>query len=76
LSRLRFVRELRQKLIYKNDNRSILVGEKLDLEDPNLNKVVTLINNLINGPSPLNITTAILPHPAIATWPIIRYIFS
>ena len=51
---------------------SILVGEKLDLEDPNLTKVVTLINNLINGPSPMNVTTAIMPHPIMATWPLIR----
>ena len=51
---------------------AILVGEKLDLEDPNLVKVVTLVNNLINGPSPMNVTTAIMPHPIMATWPGIR----
>ena len=51
---------------------SILVGEKLNLEDPNLTKVVTLVNNLINGPSPMNVVSAIMPHPKMATWPGIR----
>jgi hypothetical protein len=51
---------------------SILVGEKLDLEDPNLIKVVTLINALMNGPSPQNVVTSLLPHPSMASWPIIK----
>ena len=52
---------------------SILVGEKLDLEDPNLIKVVTLVNALVNGPSPQNAVTAMLPHPKMASWPVIRF---
>ncbi len=47
------------------------VGEKLDLDDPNLVKVVDLVNNLIRGPSPMNALTAMLPFPEMGAWPVI-----
>jgi methyl farnesoate epoxidase/farnesoate epoxidase len=51
---------------------SILVGENLDLEDPNLIKIVNLVNAVVNGPSPMNAVSLILPHESMATWPIVR----
>jgi cytochrome P450 len=60
--------------IYKNDSTDFLqVGEKLDLDDPNLVKVVTLVNSLVRGPSPMNALTAILPFPEMGAWPIISH---
>jgi hypothetical protein len=53
---------------------SILVGEKLELEDPDLIKVVNLVNTLINGPSPQNAVSAIVPFPIMSTWPVIRFV--
>ena len=52
---------------------SILVGEKLHLEDPSLINIVNLVNAVVNGPSPMNAVSFILPHESMATWPIIRY---
>ena len=51
----------------------ILVGEKLDLEDPKLDKLIVLfeeVNKSSAGPSsPL---LAVLPHMSMAEWPILR----
>ena len=51
----------------------ILVGEKLDLDDPKLDTIIRLFDDLNRtsaGPtSPLQ---AILPHPSMAMWPVLR----
>ena len=51
----------------------ILVGEKLDLNDPKLDTIIRLFDDLnrtsVGPTSPLH---AILPHPSMAKWPILR----
>ena len=52
---------------------SILVGEKLELDDPKLARIIQLFDETLreaNGPSSPIIP--ILPHPSMAKWPIIR----
>ena len=51
----------------------ILVGEKLDLDDPKLHKIIRLIDELnrtVSGlTSPL---VMLLPHISMVKWPILR----
>ena len=44
---------------------AIMVGERLDLEDPNLLKVVDSIDQLLHGASPVSPLVHILPHPSL-----------
>ena len=46
---------------------AILVGERLDLDDPNLAKVVQSVDELLHGASPVSPVVAILPHPSMVT---------
>ncbi len=43
---------------------SIIVGERLDLDDPNLLRVVDSINKTIKA-SPVSPLVAVLPHPSL-----------
>ena len=44
---------------------AIMVGERLDLDDPNLAKVVQSIDELLHGSSPVSPLAAVLPHPSM-----------
>ena len=46
---------------------SIMVGERLELEDPNLLKVVDSIDQLLHGASPVSPLVAIFPHPSLVS---------
>jgi hypothetical protein len=54
---------------------SILVGEKLDLDDPKLKSVIEMFDNLLKinsgATSPV---MAILPHPSMAKLPGSKYV--
>ena len=49
----------------------MITGEKLDLEDPNLIKIVDSFNYLVRNANPLSPLTAALPHPAMSKLPIL-----
>jgi cytochrome P450 len=49
----------------------LIIGEKLDLEDPALIKIVDSLNYLVRNANPLSPLTAALPHPAMAKLPIL-----
>ncbi len=52
---------------------SILVGEKLDLDDPKLAEIIQLFDSFFrtaNGPA--SAISAILPHSSMVKWPGIR----
>ena len=54
----------------------IISGEKMELEDPRLNELATLINDFgikVDLSSPL---TLMLPHPSMAKFPILRSIMN
>ena len=44
---------------------AIMVGERLDLEDPNLIKVVKSVDRLLHEASPVSPVVAVLPFPAM-----------
>lgn len=55
---------------------SILVGEKLELEDEKLKKIIHLFDKLLReNDGPVNPLVNILPNPYMATWPGLSYIF-
>lgn len=54
---------------------SILVGERLDLEDPKLAMIIELFDELLRENSgPTSPIVQILPHPSMAKWPGLRKI--
>jgi cytochrome P450 family 2 subfamily U polypeptide 1 len=54
---------------------SILVGEKLDLDDPKLAAIITMFDNLFRNTSgQASLMLAILPHPSMAKLPGLRHI--
>jgi hypothetical protein len=59
-------------MINKIYSRSIMVGERLDLEDPNLAQVVYSIDRLLHGASPVNPLVTILPHHSLVKLPATR----
>jgi len=54
---------------------SILVGEKLELEDPKLAHIIELFDELlkVNDGTSLSLIP-LLPHPSMAKWPCLRKI--
>jgi len=53
---------------------SILVGEKLDLDDPKLAEIIKMFDNFFrqaNGPS--STISAILPHSSMVKWPGVNF---
>ena len=51
----------------------ILVGEKLDLDDPKLVLIIKLFDNLNRtSAGPTSPVAAILPHPSMSKWPVLR----
>ena len=54
---------------------SILVGEKLDLDDPKLSKIIAMFDKLIwNTSGQATLLLAILPHPSMAKLPGVRHL--
>ena len=54
---------------------SLLVGEKLDLEDPKLVKIVEMFDELFKEQSTTAMAIlAFLPHPSMAKLPILRHL--
>jgi hypothetical protein len=54
---------------------SILVGEKLELDDPKLAHVIILFDELLRENSgPSSPIVPLLPHPSMATWPGLKQI--
>ena len=52
---------------------SILVGEKLDLDDPKLAEIIQMIDYLLREvDNPGSAAYAVLPHLSMAKWPGIR----
>ena len=52
---------------------SILVGEKLDLDDPKLAKIIQMFDGLFRENSgPASPILAILPFPSMGKWPVLR----
>jgi len=51
---------------------SILVGEKLDLDDPKLAKVIEMFDYLFRNVDGAETARALLPHPSMSKWPGIR----
>lgn len=55
---------------------SILVGERLELEDEKLKTIIRLFDQLLReNDGPVNPIVNILPDPYMATWPGLSYIF-
>lgn len=53
----------------------IVVGEKLDLEDPKLDKIIRLFDALFKeSRGTASLILPILPHPSMAKWPGLRQI--
>ena len=51
----------------------ILVGEKLELDDPKINHIIKLFDDFVRTTSgPVNPLVSILPHPSLAKLPILR----
>jgi hypothetical protein len=44
---------------------TIMTGERLDLDDPDLAKVVDWVDQLLHGASPISPVVAVLPHPSM-----------
>ena len=54
---------------------SILVGEKLDLDDPKLGNIIAMFDNLFRNTSgQASLMLAILPHPSMAKLPGVRHL--
>ena len=54
----------------------ILVGEKFELDDPKLIKVVELFDDLFRETAgTFSPFASLLPHPAMAKWPIVNKFF-
>nr|APH81384.1 cytochrome P450 CYP3075C1 [Tigriopus kingsejongensis] len=53
----------------------IVVGESFeDLDHPKLRKIVIAIDESLKMNGPLNPVTALLPHPAMSKWPILKHL--
>ena len=50
----------------------ILVGERLELTDPKLLKLMSGIDNMLRGNGGGSIIATLLPHPSMALWPGIK----
>ena len=46
---------------------AIMVGERLDLDDPNLANLVHAIEEFLHGAAPVSPIAAALPHPSMVT---------
>jgi hypothetical protein len=46
---------------------SIMVGVRLDLDDPSLLKVVDSVDRLLHESSPVSPLVAVLPHPSLVS---------
>ena len=53
---------------------SLLVGEKLQLNDPRLKKIVELMDKLLRGQGPSGALATMFPFPEMIRWPIISNI--
>jgi hypothetical protein len=51
---------------------SILVGEKLDLDDPKLAKVIEMFDYFLRNIDGTQSAADLLPHPSMSKWPVIR----
>ena len=51
----------------------ILVGEKLELDDPKLNQIIQIIDHFVRTTTgPISPLIEVLPHPSMAKLPILR----
>jgi len=51
---------------------NILVGERLELDDPKSSKFITMFDNLIRQGGSNSVSQNLLPHPIMTTWPLLR----
>ena len=52
---------------------AILVGEKLELTDPKLNKTINLLNNFLrSAEGPTSAAANMIPFPSLLSWPFFK----
>lgn len=51
---------------------NIMVGERLELDDPKSSRFITMFDNFFREGGPNTLAQTLLPHPLMMTWPILR----